>query len=63
MTVFLLGPSRDASGGEEPLQLRRHLVERIRATATDAIVMEDVSDHPDENNLAESHWSLKWLTA
>lgn len=53
MTVFLLGPGRDEAGKDEPLQERLELARRMRATGTDAIVMEEEADIEGENNFAK----------
>lgn len=53
MTVFLLGPGRDEGGSDQPLQERLELARRMRATGTDAVVMEEAPDVDDENNFAK----------
>lgn len=50
MTVFLLGPGRGDKGDDAPLQARLELARRMRATGTDAVVMEGTPDVEDENN-------------
>ena len=53
MTVFILGPGRDESGGDAPLRARRELARRMTVAGTSAIVMEDEPDSEGENSFAK----------